>query len=65
MVMINGSLDFRKVKGLMIDGLILPNEITAERYLGSVEKIIIFPQCLLRMGEVIYEIILTGNQDSL
>ena len=35
MVVVNGTLDFRKVKGIMADGLILPNETIADLYLEA------------------------------
>lgn len=38
MVVVNGTLDFRKVKGIMADGLILPNETIADLYLEATGK---------------------------
>lgn len=38
MVVVNGTLDFRKVKGIMADGLILPNETIAGLYLEATGK---------------------------
>lgn len=38
MVVVNGTLDFRKVKGIMADGLILPNETIADLFLEATGK---------------------------
>lgn len=50
MVMINGSMDFQRVKGIMADGLILPNEEVAAVYLNSMGKNYYLPVVVASYG---------------
>ena len=53
MVVVNGNLDFRRVKGIMADGLILPNDTVAEVYLNTSGKNYHLPVVAATYGDLV------------
>lgn len=50
MMVINGSVDFRNVRNIMADGIVLPNEAIAELYLDGVGKNYYLPVVVASYG---------------
>ena len=53
MVVVNGDIDFHRIKDLMVDGLIFPNEIMTQQYLRKIGKNYYLPVVSMGFGNVI------------
>lgn len=53
MVVVNGDIDFHRIKDLMVDGLIFPNEATTQQYLGQIGKNYYLPVVSMGFGNAI------------